>query len=284
MTHRLGIMQGRLTPVEDGRIQAYPADNWQAELKLASTLGFDLLEWVVDSDSLGTNALLSSDGRVEIREAAAAAGMEIPLVCVDVFMDYPLTAGDVAERQRAVGLLDDLIAHAGETGVRQIEIPLIGASGIEDAEVQTRLVGQVAGLAPRLRESGVQLFFEVSLGPDAAGDFIERLPSDCFSLNYDTGNSAYWAFDAVREIDRYGTRIGNVHIKDCTPADYSVPLGEGNVDFGRTFSDLAGLNYRGDFILQTVRADNDVQAATEFAAFTRGFIDTYLRSGQQDPR
>ncbi len=30
--------------------------------------------------------------------------------------------------------------------------------------------------------------------------------------------------------------ISNVHVKDCTPSDYTVQLGDGNVNFSEVFS------------------------------------------------
>ena len=60
-------------------------------------------------------------------------------------------------------------------------------------------------------------------------------PSHRIQMNYDTGNSAYWQYDTDQEFSLYGSRIGNIHIKDCTPDEYSVPLGNGNVDFDKIF-------------------------------------------------
>jgi L-ribulose-5-phosphate 3-epimerase len=96
-------------------------------------------------------------------------------------------------------------------------------------------------------------------------------------MNYDTGNSAYWGYGVDDEIPLYGDRIGNVHIKDCTPEDYSVPLGEGNVDFDRTFQHLADVGYRGDFVLQAARAEDDVAVAMVYSRFTRRYVERYLR-------
>ncbi len=40
----LGIMQGRLVPPVDGKIQAFPAGSWERELLLARQAGLDLIE------------------------------------------------------------------------------------------------------------------------------------------------------------------------------------------------------------------------------------------------
>ena len=41
----VGIMQGRLVPPVDGRIQAFPAENWKDEFELASDAGLACIEW-----------------------------------------------------------------------------------------------------------------------------------------------------------------------------------------------------------------------------------------------
>jgi sugar phosphate isomerase/epimerase len=63
-----------------------------------------------------------------------------------------------------------------------------------------------------------------------------------------------------------------VHIKDCTPEDYSVPLGRGNVDFELSFSLLREQGYAGDFILQAARGEDDVALAREYFQFTKRWV------------
>jgi len=120
------------------------------------------------------------------------------------------------------------------------------------------------------------LLLETDLAPEEFKKFLDRIDSDRVQVNYDTGNSAYWQHDAEKEINLYGDKIGNIHIKDCTPENYSVPLGEGNVDFDLSFRMFKEKKYQGDFILQTVRSDNDIKAAKEFRAFTLSYISKYL--------
>ena len=48
--HRIGVMQGRLSPMIDGRIQAFPWPYWKEEFKVAEQLGIDLIEWTLDQD------------------------------------------------------------------------------------------------------------------------------------------------------------------------------------------------------------------------------------------
>ena len=64
-------------------------------------------------------------------------------------------------------------------------------------------------------------------------------------------------YDADLEIQKYGHRIINVHIKDRLFMGETVRLGLGSVDFRKVFDSLNQLNYQGNFILQTARSNNN---------------------------
>ena len=66
-------MQGRLSPVIDGRIQAFPWPFWQNEFAMAERLGVRLVEWTLDEDRLYENPLLTAAGQTEIGVPATRA-------------------------------------------------------------------------------------------------------------------------------------------------------------------------------------------------------------------
>jgi len=83
-----------------------------------------------------------------------------------------------------------------------------------------------------------------------------------FGINYDIGNSAAAGFNPIEEIDSYGDRIWNVHVKDRLLNGTTVELGSGNADFIRVFRALAGCEYKGNYILQTARATDGNHVGT----------------------
>ena len=52
MTKNIGFMQGRLSPMDDGKIQSFPWKYWQNEFALASKYNFDLIEWTIDQHKI----------------------------------------------------------------------------------------------------------------------------------------------------------------------------------------------------------------------------------------
>ena len=67
MDSLIGFLQGRLSPLVNGKIQAFPWDYWQQEFKIASTNGFRIMEWTLDQDRLYDNPLMTTEGQQEIR-------------------------------------------------------------------------------------------------------------------------------------------------------------------------------------------------------------------------
>ena len=275
--YNIGIMQGRLSPRRNKAIQAFPLDSWCEEFPLAKEIGFSIFEWVLDFESVDANPLLSPEGRKEINAAKSQYGVDVPSVCCDYFMEVPFTAESLSVRLQAQGMLAELIRICPEVGIRYIELPLIGKASIEEEVARNTVARLLADLGPLAYAHKVLLILELSLQPRELGLFMNALGEGPFGVNYDLGNSAYWGYSPKEEFAAYGSRIANVHIKDCTQKDYSVPLGLGDVDFELCFDLMRGACYRGDFILQTARQADDIEAAKQYLQFTNKYAQKYLK-------
>ncbi|MBN2121136.1 MAG: sugar phosphate isomerase/epimerase [Candidatus Omnitrophica bacterium] len=274
--NRVGIMQGRLSPMIDGRIQVFPAKTWREEFILAKECGFELIEWVFDAVQWQDNPILSSSQRRQIIQLQKECKVWVPAVCCDYFMEYPLSSPVLEEREKSLTVLKDIIRICPELGIQYVELPFLGKAEIKEEYAQTIIVELLSGLVSLAEENNVYILLELSLLPRQVYGLLKRLSSRRIQLNYDTGNSAYWGYDPKEEFSLYGGRIGNIHIKDCTKKDYSLPLGEGEVDFDLVFYLLKKINYRKDFILQTARGDDDSGLAKRFYEFTSSYIKEYL--------
>ena len=273
--YRLGIMQGRLSPMENGRIQSFPVNNWKNEFDIAADCGFDIMEWVIDVDHPELNPIFSKDGRKEVNILQKNSGVSVPSVCCDYFMKNPLQQSEI-DSFASRGLLLEICRLCPEVGISLVELPLIGKAGLKSMYASDRMLALFEILKPILDDLDLKLLLETDLAPEEFKQFLDRINSDRVQVNYDTGNSAYWEYDAEKEINLYGDKIGNIHIKDCTPEDYSVPLGEGNVDFDLSFSKFKEKKYNGDFILQAARSNDDINSAKVFRDFTLSYISKYL--------
>ena len=273
--HRIGIIQGRLSPLINGKIQAFPLKFWKQEFPILKECGFDVLEWVFDSVDTDQNPILSVQGRKEICSLKKEFQIEIPSVCSDYFMEVPLLSKEKEIDRKSFQILEQIIPVCPEVGIQFVELPLIGALSVKEEKAQNGMKKILEKLFPGIKRNKIKILLEFDAPPPTIAEFLKGMP-EFIQVNYDTGNSAYWQFDVDEEMKSYGHKIGSVHIKDCTPKDYSVLLGKGNVDFDKTFKLLKENNYAGDFILQTVRSDNHMQAALEFKNFTKNFVKKYF--------
>ena len=58
--NKFGIMQGRLLPKYQGRYQAHPVGYWKDEFPIASQLGLDSIEFILDYNEMEKNPLLTN--------------------------------------------------------------------------------------------------------------------------------------------------------------------------------------------------------------------------------
>ena len=274
--NKIGIMQGRLSPPVNGKIQAFPLKTWKDEFSLAKECGFELIEWVVGLTDLEQNPIFSPQNHREIIRLQKKYQSEVPIICCDYFMERPLNSEDLATRIEAQGMLIELMMLCPEIGIRYIELPFIGKSGLEQPRSVVSITKLLNNIVPFAEKQEVYILIETSLSPKRLVAFLDQIPSNRIQINYDTGNSAYWGYKPQDEIPVYGHRIGNIHIKDCTSKDYTVPLGKGDVDFGLTFNILRDIGYQGNFVLQTARGDDDLQVAKTSYQFTCHYIQKYL--------
>ena len=272
----IGIMQGRLVPRIDGRIQAFPWKNWQTEFDTAAELGFDCIEFIFEGPMIETHPLLTSSGQAEIRQLVAATGVDVSSICADYFMDQPLFRDAPARRAQRLEVLRDLIRGAAAVGARIIEIPCVDQSSLTSEAEHDALVRALEAALPLAREHRVELLLETDLPPHAFAGLLSRIDEPSVGANYDTGNSASLGFDPLQEIEAYGDRIRNIHIKDRVLHGTTVPLGTGNANFPAFFGALRNQGYDRGFILQTARDPDDVGVARKYLEQVRGWVSEYL--------
>ena len=256
MIERIGFMQGRLSPIVDGKIQSFPWGTWKAEIASAKSTGLSIMEWTLDQERLYENPLMTSLGQKEILEICKEYNFSIPSLTGDCFMQAPFwKAGDdlrEALKSDFIAILDG----CGTVGISFIVVPLVDDGSLENIEQENILVGFLTEQESKLRALNIEIIFESDFQPTELKRFISRLGEDRFGINYDIGNSAALGFDPAVEFSAIGKRIRNVHIKDRPLGGTTVPLGEGDADFPKVFSLLKGQSYKSNYILQTARDEN----------------------------
>lgn len=254
---RIGFMQGRLSPLVDGRTQAFPWSHWRDEFAVAGANGFGLMEWTLDHERLYENPLMTLAGRREIRSLSKQHGVRVASLTGDCFMQAPFYKVEESIRQGLVRDFHNIVDACAEMGIGHVVVPLVDNGRIESASHEDVLRAELEVVEPTLRDSGVRIVFEADFSPGTFKRFIDSLPEPTFGVNYDIGNSASMGFDPTEEILSYGSRIYNVHVKDRVQGGTTVPLGRGNADFPTVCRMLQRADYCGNYVLQTARATDD---------------------------
>jgi hexulose-6-phosphate isomerase len=255
-TFSIGYMQGRLCPMVDGKIQAFPWRDWRTEFPAAQRLGIGLMEWTLDHERLHENPLMTEQGRDEIRDLSSRYGLRVGSLTGDIFMQAPFWKASGAAREELLAEFDEVLDACASLGMRIVVVPLVDNGALSNPEDEAVVIAAVTARAERLRRDHLIVAFECDYPPVDLARFIERLPADIAGVNFDIGNSAALGYDAAEEISAYGDRIVNVHIKDRVLGGTTVPLGFGNADIPRALRLLVSHGYRGSFILQTARAQD----------------------------
>jgi L-ribulose-5-phosphate 3-epimerase len=276
---KIGFMQGRLSPLVNGRIQAFPWDHWQEEFKLASENNLKVMEWTLDQNDLHKNPLLTTEGQIKIKQLCSKHNMSIPSLTGDCFMQSPFWK---AQGKRRLSLEDDflkILEACKAIGITFIVVPLVDNGSLETDLQQEELIKTLDNFSALLKKNEQKIVFESDFSPLKLGIFINKLDPELFGINYDIGNSSSLGFIPNQEFRFYGDRILNVHVKDRKYGGTTVPLGEGDANFEEVFELLSLQGYKGNYILQTCRSkDHDhVTPLLKYKKMTLNFIGrTYL--------
>jgi len=260
MDFPIGFMQGRLSPIVNGKIQAFPWDCWQQEFKIACNNGFRIMEWTLDQDRLYDNPVMTTEGQQEIRELSSQYEISISSLTGDCFMQAPFYKVVGKDRESLLQDLQNIITSCDLLGVEFIVFPLVDNGRLENSEQEKSFMDGLSLIEPDLHKNSIKIVFESDFIPDRLKAFIDQFSPDNYGINYDIGNSAAMGFDPREEIKAYGRRILNVHVKDRLLHGTTVPLGRGNADMPKVLEELNSIGYNGNFILQTARAVDDDHA------------------------
>ncbi len=270
----IGIMQGRLSPPSDGKIQSFPWSTWKEEFPQAKECGFQLIEWTLDQDRLYENPLMVETGRHEIRSLIETYGIQIWSLTGDCFMQAPFYKANGEKKSILLNDFKNIILSCGDVGISNILIPLVDDGRLENSSHENSLLEGLAEVVSALEKFKIKISFESDFEPERLAKFIGQLDPKFFGVTYDIGNSASLGYNPSEEIFAYGERIVNVHVKDRLKGNGTVALGQGDANFETVFSKLKKISYSGPFILQVAR--NELFPEAKWAKSNRVFVEKFF--------
>ena len=266
----IGIMQGRLVPPTDKRIQCFPREHWADEFELAAQAGLDCIEWIYDLYGADVNPLATDSGLEKLRDLSQQHKVKVLSICADYFMDKPLVRASQAELDDRLNTLFWLLGRGRLIGINRMVIPFVDASHIDTQAEFDGVVALLKGVLQEAGKTGIEIHLETSLRPARFAELLTRLPDPLLKANYDSGTSSSLGYAPREEFAAYGIRVGSVHIKDRRLGAGTVPLGTGDADFPALAESLKKVAYKGDFILQVARSTSGDEVA--WAKQNREFV------------
>lgn len=276
--YKIGIMQGRLTPMKGRGIQFFPFDNWREEFFSAEKIGIDEIEFIFDYENYTENPLWTVEGIEKLRELIKTTGVKVNAICFDYFMRRPFfkNPGNTAILKENKDVLRHILMSMQDLDIRLIEIPLVDASSMKTKSEKLAVKEFLCEFADEF--SDIRFGLETDLPPKEFKSFLQDVGRVNTGANYDSGNSSGLGYDAYEEVTTLRDYIYNIHIKDRVFGGSTVALGTGSADFNRLFSGLKETDYSGSFILQAARG-NEGQEQDNIVLqkeFVRKLIEQYL--------
>jgi len=268
----IGIIQGRLLPKYNGQYQAHPVGYWKEEFPMVAKEGLDCIEFILDYNDFEKNPLLTDYGVEEILQTSEQTKVEVRTICADYFMEAPLHSENENVVQQSLKVLRKLISSSSKLGITDIVIPCVDQSSLAEKPAINRFVKALRPFLDGLESQGINLSLETDLAPQCFLELLDEFDSDRITVNYDIGNSVSLGYNLIEELDAYGDKITDIHIKDRVLGGGSVTLGEGDADFDLFFDKLKGFNYKGAFIMQAFRDDEGVMIFKKQLEFIKPYI------------
>ncbi|WP_115071188.1 sugar phosphate isomerase/epimerase [Synechococcus sp. UW179B] len=266
MLNQLGFMQGRLSPMQNNKIQAFPHKTWTTEFILAQSLGLTRMEWTLD-DPINENPLLDPQQHSLIQSLCQKYNIKISGLTGDCFMQKPFwKSSDGLYKKLCIDFINILRACT-RLEIPYIVVPLVDNGSIKHERELELLLSTFSKYQSVIATSNVHILFESDMPPLELLNFIKKFPSKYFGINYDIGNSSALGYDTLEELNAYYPYIKNVHIKDRVLNGTTVNLGTGNANIPLTLRELVSRGYTGSLIFQAARAPldkNDIEQMQQY--------------------
>jgi hexulose-6-phosphate isomerase len=147
-------MQGRLSPPEDGRFQAFPRRSWLEEFPRAREASLDYIEWIHAEYGAPRTQSSNQADLAEFDVLKRHYGIAARDLCGDWFMDLPLircTTVELAQREQHLHKL--------------IVLPLVDQPKITTEDEKQVVIDVLQRALPIAQSHHVELHLEADFNP-----------------------------------------------------------------------------------------------------------------------
>jgi sugar phosphate isomerase/epimerase len=263
--NNLGVMQGRLIPDENKRIQSFPTIGWRKEFPLMNSLGLRFLEWTIDKNDIWDNPILTDNGVFEIQELCEINNVKVVSATADNLMQAPIHKKHEGQGT-STAECEDFLGKLDAAGIEILVWPLVDSGNLASkSEIET-FQKKLSQILSHLETLKIKVAFETDLPAEYNLKLLTSFGSKSLGINLDIGNLASYGFSFLDEFTKLQEYVLHVHIKDRKFRDTTVPLGEGDVNWIEVAQTLKG-NFFGIKVLQTARKSEPIRDIKEYIKF-----------------
>ncbi len=265
-----GIMQGRLLPKFKSLYQSHPIGTWEQEFSIAKNLNIQNIEFILDAYLYAHNPLLTNDGIEKIKSLVKSSGTQVKSICADIFMEWPIQNIVAHEFNHYGNIIETLITNLNRLKGQDIVIPFVDKSSIKNEQDQLKVIGFLDEFEEICNKKQINLSLETDLRPKEFLKFISSFKNKYIKVNYDSGNSAALGYLFKEEIELYGEKISNIHIKDRLLHGGPVMLGKGNAELFEVKEFIEKSGYNGIVTYQAYRDEDPINTFTKQRSYFEG--------------
>ena len=239
-------------------------------MRAAADIGFDSIEWILNSESRIENPFWSHQGRQNVLEASQRSSVEISSICVDLIMEDEFWGNESDPGQFLAQQVKQILEGAKELECRRLVFPLLDRASLSKKENLPLFSSIFSQLAESFSDANITCLIEVDIPAEELLNFLKEIPH--VKICYDLGNVITFGYDSVAEIKVLSEQIEEIHIKDRTVKDGSVLLGEGETVFSKSFDQLFSFDYQGPFVIEAPRGESPIETGKKHFAFVTNLI------------
>lgn len=264
---KLGIMQGRLSNVYDNdNLDLFPFESWESEFRLASKLGFQTIELVVDKSLNKNNPIWSKEGKVKIIDYFSTNHLSPYSACLNFIIDFPIYSKPIFEKVcQCISILNDI-------GVNLVILPLFESSNPNIHSVKKAL----CELNMLYSKNNFEIVIESELNAQNTNLFLHNIPGRKIGIVYDIGNTSFLGHSVHEDLYFLEKKISHIHLKDKNSVGANVNFGLGIVNFEDFFNHPVIESYQEWFTFETSREENPTKSAQSnlnyISMFTNKFV------------
>jgi sugar phosphate isomerase/epimerase len=259
----IGIVQGRLSVAPKNRLQYFP-NKYEQEFELAKKINFDYIEFFAERQFNPKNPIWSKSKLNNYIQLSRKNKLKIYTFCDDYIIENSII------RKKTHKYLIKLIKNLSLLGIKKLILPFYEKSEINEKNF-FQICTSLKFIYLFCKAKKIKLLIESNVTPELFHKIKKNTSMNIF-LVFDTGNRVNLESDMYDDIEKFGSEIDHIHIKDKNKFDKNVLLGSGNVDFKLLFKKLNKIKYRNSFTIESTRETNPVQAALKNFNFVKKFI------------